>query len=82
MENLEFLNNLTDSVCAFDSDKQIVFKNNLFISEFSGFSSFDRLKKRFNFNLCFLSSDSFTNVTPIDIILKKKMFILFVLFKI
>lgn len=72
MENLEFLNNLTDSVCAFDSDKQIVFKNNLFISEFSGFSSFDRLKKRFNFNLCFLSSDSFTNVTPIDIILKNK----------
>ncbi|MBE7704186.1 MAG: GAF domain-containing sensor histidine kinase [Cyanobacteria bacterium SIG29] len=72
MENLEFLNNLTDSVCAFNSDKQIVFKNNLFVSEFSGFSSFERLKKRFNFNLCFLSSDSFTNVTPIDIILKNK----------
>lgn len=72
MEKFDFLNNLSEPVCAFDRDKQIVFKNKNFISAFSSFSTFDRFKKRFNFNLCFLSSDSFTNLTPIDILLKSK----------
>ncbi len=72
MENLEFLNNLSEPVCAFNGDKQLVFMNKNFKSVFSDFSSFDRFKKRFNFNLCFLSSDSHTNLTPLDIVLNTK----------
>ena len=53
MENLEFLNNLSEPVCAFNGDKQLVFMNKNFNSVFNDFSSFDRFKKRFNFNLCF-----------------------------
>ena len=72
MVNLEFLNNLTEPVCAFNGDKQLVFMNKNFKLVFSDYSSFDRFKKRFNFNLCFLSSDSHTNLTPLDIVLKAK----------
>lgn len=72
MEKLVFLNNLSDAVCAVDRHKQLVFKNKNFAEEFALFSSFERLKKRFSFNLCFLSSDSLTNLTPIDILLKNK----------
>ncbi len=72
MENLEFLNNLSEPVCAFNGDKQLVFMNKNFKLVFSDYSSFDRFKKRFNFNLCFLSSDSHTNLTPLDIVLKAK----------
>ena len=72
MENLEFLNDFAEPVCAFDGDKQLVFKNFKFNLFFKQISSFDRFKKRFNFNLCFLSSDSLTNITPIDIILNSK----------
>ncbi len=72
MENLKFLNNFAESVCAVDGDKQIVFKNKIFQQNFGDVPSFDRFKKRFNFNLCFLSSDSLTNLTPIDILLKNK----------
>ena len=72
MEILEFFNNLSEPVCAFNGDKQLVFINKNFKSVFSDFSSFDRFKKRFNFNLCFLSSDSHTNLTPLDIVLNTK----------
>ena len=72
MDNLEFLNNITEPVCAFNGDKQLVFMNKNFKYTFNDFSSFDRFKKRFNFNLCFLSSDSHTNLTPLDIVLKAK----------
>lgn len=72
MEKFDFLNNLSEAVCAFNRDKQLVFKNKNFACAFSGFSTLERFKKRFNFNLCFLSSDSLTNLTPIDILLKSK----------
>ena len=72
MVNLDFFNNLTEPVCAFNGDKQLVFMNKEFTVAFPNFSSFDRFKKRFNFNLCFLSSDSHTNLTPLDIVLKSK----------
>ena len=72
MVNLDFLNNLTEPVCAFNGDKQVVFMNKVFSLTFPDFSSFERFKKRFNFNLCFLSSDSHTNLTPLDIVLKSK----------
>ena len=69
MDNLEFLNNFSEPVCAFNGDKQLVFKNQYFNSVFGSVSTFERFKNRFNFNLCFLSSDSLTNITPIDILI-------------
>ncbi len=72
MDNLIFLNNLTEPVCAFNGDKQLVFMNKNFKISFPSFSTLDRFKKRFNFNLCFLSSDNHANLTPIDIVLNSK----------
>ena len=72
MEKFSFLNNFTEPVCAFSRDKQVLFKNASFLSDFGAISSFERFKKRFNFNLCFLSSDSLTNLTPIDILLNSE----------
>ncbi len=72
MEKLDFFNDFTEPVCAFDGDKQLVFMNKKFIQFFPSFSSIERFKKRFNFNLCFLSSDNHANLTPIDIVLNSK----------
>ena len=71
MNNLEFLNNYIEPVCAF-LDNQIIFKNKSFINTFNNYSSLDRFKKQFNFNLCFLSSENIANLTPIDILLKSR----------
>jgi signal transduction histidine kinase len=70
MEELDFLNNYQDVVCAFSKDNSLVFKNKLFNSTFSDYKTFERFKKRFNFNLRFLSLDNINNQTPIDILLK------------
>lgn len=69
MDKLEFFNNFSEPVCAFDLEMQLAFRNQCFISAFSSNVSFERLKKRFNFNLCFLSSENL-NMTPLDILLK------------
>ena len=61
MDNLELFNNYIDPICAF-SDNQIIFKNKSFINTFNNYSSFERFKKQFNFNLCFLSSDNIANI--------------------
>ena len=71
MDKLDFFNNYSEPVCAFNDAMQLVFKNKSFISTFTNSVSFERLKKRFNFNLCFLSSDNI-NLTPFDILLKSK----------
>lgn len=71
MLDLDFFNNYTEPVCVFNKDKQIVFKNVSFISSFANNLSFERLKKRFNFNLCILSSDNL-NLTPFDVLLNSK----------
>ena len=68
MLNLDFFNNYTEPVCVFNKDKQIVFKNVSFISSFANNLTFERLKKRFNFNLCILSSENL-NLTPLDVLL-------------
>ena len=61
MDNLELFNNYIDPICAF-SDNQIIFKNKSFINTFNNYSSFERFKKQFNFNLCFLSSENFHTI--------------------
>ena len=71
MESLEFLNNYSDSVCAFSKDKKIVFKNKSFLHEFPDCLSLDKFKKRFNFNLCFLSPENIKK-TPFDLLLNTK----------
>ena len=72
MENFELLNNFSDAVCVFTKDKNIIFKNKVFINSFSDCHSLTSFKKRFNFNICFLSSENITNLTPIDILLSSK----------
>lgn len=70
MSDFSLFNNYSDAICIFLNNKDIIFKNYIFLSVFSDFRSFDKFKKKFNFNLCFLSSDSITELTPIDILLK------------
>lgn len=72
MNNTIILNNFSDAVCAFNKDNSIVYMNNLFKESFPDFSSLSRFKKRFNFNLCYLSSENIQNQTPIDLMLKSK----------
>lgn len=72
MQNLDFFDNYSDAVCAFSTDNDIVFKNKSFKFAFPDFESLDRFKKRFNFNLCFLSFENIKNKTPIDILLQSK----------
>ena len=67
----EFLNNFSEAICAFSPENKIVFKNKSFYNIFPEFKSFEKFKKRFNFNICYLSSDDF-NKTPIDLLLKSK----------
>ena len=71
MESLEFFNNYSDSVCAFSKDKKIVFKNKSFLFSFPDCVSLEKFKKRFNFNLCFLSPENIKK-TPIDLLLNSK----------
>ena len=71
MDKLDFFNNYSEPVCAYNDAMQLVFKNKSFISTFTNSVSFERLKKRFNINLCFLSSNNI-NLTPFDILLKSK----------
>lgn len=72
MEKFDFFNNYSDAVCAFSDDNKILFKNKVFLSSFSDYSSVDRFKKHFNFNLCMLSLDDINNMTPIDLLLQSK----------
>lgn len=72
MNNFEFLNNISDAVCVFSKDNNIIFKNAAFSFIFNDFKVFDKFKKRFNFNLCFLSSENIKNITPLDILLKSE----------
>ena len=72
MMNLDFFNNYTEPVCAFNESNQLIFRNSSFNYIFSDFKSFDKFKKRFNFNLCLLSSENLKNLTPLDIMLKSK----------
>ena len=72
MNELDFLNNFSDAVCAFSDDKEIVFKNAAFNSIFPEFKGFNKFKKRFNFNLCFLSSENLMDMTPLDVLLSSK----------
>ena len=72
MENLEFFNNYSDSVCAILNENSIIFKNKSFLSTFPDFENIDKFKKHFNFNLCFLSLENINNKTPIDLLLQSK----------
>ena len=72
MDNLAFFDNYSEAVCAFSNDKKIVFKNKSFVLSFPDCLSVDRFKKRFNFNLCFLSLENIKNKTPIDLMLQSK----------
>ena len=72
MNKFDFFNNYFDAVCILSNENEIIYKNNRFSTTFKDFISFDRFKKRFNFNLCFLSSDNFSNQTPIDLLLNSK----------
>ncbi len=70
MNKLNFFNNFSDAVCAFTKDNELIFSNSTFWSVFFDYKNFERFKKRFNFNICFLSSENIKNLTPIDILLK------------
>ncbi len=72
MENLDYFNNYSDSVCVFSKDNKIVFKNKAFLNSFYDCSSFESFKKRFNFNFYFLSSENIQNQTPIDLLIQSK----------
>ncbi len=72
MDKLDFLNNYFDAVCAFSDDNKIIFKNKSFLSSFAAYTTLERFKKHFNFNLCFLSLENLKNQTPIDLLLKSK----------
>lgn len=72
MENLDFFNSYSDALCAFSTDKKIVFKNKSFCFAFPDCTSVEKFKKRFNFNLCFLSLENIKNKTPIDLLLQSK----------
>ena len=72
MDNLTFFNDYSEAVCAFSSDKKIVFKNKAFQFLFPDCTSVDKFKKCFNFNLCFLSLENIKNKTPIDLLLQSK----------
>ncbi len=72
MNNFNFLNNFADAVCVFSEEKIPVFKNRQFNLSFPFFSSIEKFKKYFNFNICFLSSEYINKVTPIDIILNSE----------
>ncbi len=72
MLDLSFFDNYADAVCIFSINNEIIFKNNRFISTFLDFKTLDKFKTKFNFNLCFLSSENITSLTPIDILLKSK----------
>ncbi len=72
MDKLNFLNNFSDAVCALSKDNEVIFKNSNFINEFSDYTSFEKFKKRFNFNLCFLSYENIKKLTPLDILIKSK----------
>lgn len=72
MDNLKFFDNYSEAVCAFSSDKKIVFKNKSFMFLFPDCTTVEKFKKRFNFNLCFLSLENIKNKTPIDLMLQSK----------
>lgn len=72
MDKLEFFNSYSDAICAFSEDKKIIFKNKSFTFAFPDCSSIDKFKKRFNFNLCFLSLENIKNKTPIDLLIQSK----------
>ena len=72
MIKFDFLNDYQDSVCVFSNENELLFKNKMFESVFSAYKSFERFKKRFNFSLCFLSSDYLKDITPLDILLESK----------
>ena len=83
MNKLNFFNNFSDAVCAFTKDNELIFSNSTFWSVFFDYKNFERFKKRFNFNICFLSSENIKNLTPIDILLKSdEIFTLFAHIKI
>ena len=65
-----FFNNYSDALCAFSKDNKIVFTNKAFLTAFSDYNPLERFKKRFNFNLCFLSLENIKNQTPIDLLLR------------
>ncbi len=72
MTKLDFFNNYSDALCVISSENKIIFTNKAFLMSFPEYTSFEKFKNRFNFNLCFLSSDSFINQTPLDLMLSSK----------
>lgn len=72
MDKFNFYNNFNDAICIFSKDNNIVFRNTKFLTIFSDCKTIERFKKHFNFNLCFLSSENFKDLTPIDILIKSK----------
>lgn len=72
MDKFNFYNNFNDAICIFSKDNNIVFRNTKFLTVFSDCKTIERFKKHFNFNLCFLSSENFKDLTPIDILIKSK----------
>ena len=72
MDKFNFYNNFKDAICIFSKDNNIVFRNTKFLTVFSDCKTIERFKKHFNFNLCFLSSENFKDLTPIDILIKSK----------
>ncbi|MBQ9244941.1 GAF domain-containing sensor histidine kinase [bacterium] len=72
MNNFELFNNFSDAVCVLTQDKSIIFKNKIFMSTFPDCYSYLNFKKRFNFNLCLLSTDDIENQTPLDMLFLSK----------
>ncbi len=72
MKDFSFFENFIDAVCVFDGNGEIFFANHVFLTFFKGFKTISKLKKHFNFNICFLNSEDFNIYTPLDFVFSSK----------
>lgn len=72
MTDFQLFDNLTEAVCVFSEKGEVLFRNKQFLSNFPKFKSIERFKKQFNFDVCLLSSENITNMTPLDFMLNSR----------
>ncbi len=69
MENFKLLNNVEDPIVIVDKKNQLVFQNIASNKQFGSFANLNRIKKYFNFDICILNPEDFSNITPLDLAL-------------
>jgi len=71
MSNFSIYNCISDAICIVENDN-VIFRNTAFENVFTEYKSFEKFKKHFNFDLCFLSFDNLEEKTPLDVLIKSK----------